>query len=58
MGIDIPDIRQVIHWGLPSNKEEYVQETGRCGRDGEPAQAILYQGRGISGVVHSKQQLL
>ena len=29
MGIDCPDIRCIIHWGVPSNKEEYVQETGR-----------------------------
>ena len=46
MGIDCPDIRQVIHWGLPTNKEEYVQETGRCGRDGQPAEAVLYRGKG------------
>ena len=28
LGVDIPDIRRIIHWGLPSTKEEYVQETG------------------------------
>ena len=35
MGIDVPDIRAIIHWGLPSNEEEYVQETGRGGRYAE-----------------------
>ena len=44
MGIDCHDIRQVIHWGFPSTLEEYVQETGRCGRDGEPSVAIAYMG--------------
>ena len=45
LGVDIPDIRRIIHWGLPSTKEEYVQETGRAGRDGEDAHAILYEGK-------------
>lgn len=42
----IPDIQRVIHWGLPSGVEEYVQEAGRARQNGEPAQAILYQGKG------------
>lgn len=46
LGVDIPDVRRIIHWGLPSNLEEYVQEAGRAGRDGKPAQAILYVGKG------------
>lgn len=46
LGVDIPDIARVIHWGLPSNIEEYVQESGRAGRDGNKAVAILYQGKG------------
>ena len=46
LGIDIPDVRQVIHWGLTSTVEEYVQESGRAGRDGLSAQAIIYQGKG------------
>ena len=45
VGVDIPDHRRIIHWGLPSTKEEYVQETGRAGRDGEDAHATLYEGK-------------
>ena len=35
-----------IHWVLTSTEEEYVQESGRAGRDGLSAQAIIYQGKG------------
>ena len=41
MGIDCPDIRQIIHVGCSSDVEMYVQETGRAGRDGLPALALL-----------------
>lgn len=34
MGIDCPDVRQTVHWGLSSDVESYVQETGHAGRDG------------------------
>ena len=42
MGIDCPDVRRIIHWGPPSDIESYIQETGRAGRDGLPAFAVLY----------------
>ena len=41
MGIDCPNVRQVIHLGAPDDTESYIQETGRAGRDGLPALATL-----------------
>ena len=40
--VDIPDIARIINWGLPQSLEDLVQETGRAGRNGLQAQAILY----------------
>ena len=41
LGIDKPDIRYVMHYQAPASLEQYVQEAGRCGRDGRRANCIM-----------------
>lgn len=48
MGIDCPDVRQVIHWGVSDDIEMYIQESGRAGRDGLLSfSLVLYTGRDL-----------
>ncbi len=44
MGIDLPDVRLIVHFQTPGSVEAYYQEAGRAGRDGEPAHCLLFFG--------------
>jgi ATP-dependent DNA helicase RecQ len=55
MGIDKPDVRFVAHLDLPKTVEAYYQETGRAGRDGEPADAWLIYG--LQDIIKLRQMM-
>jgi ATP-dependent DNA helicase RecQ len=44
MGIDLPDVRLIVHFQTPGSIEAYYQEAGRAGRDGDPARCLLFFG--------------
>ena len=52
MGIDMPDIHQILHWGAPNDLEQYLQEIGRSGRDGKDSRAILFTSKGSRYAQH------
>ncbi|MBO0452182.1 RecQ family ATP-dependent DNA helicase [Candidatus Enterococcus murrayae] len=56
MGINKDNIRFVIHYDLPDSPENYLQEVGRAGRDGQPSQAILLYEEGDEHIHHFLQE--
>lgn len=58
LGIDCPDIRQIVHLGPPDDVESYLQATGRAGRDGKPSTAVLLKKKRRHPVDRAMQEYL
>ncbi len=54
MGLDAPNVREVIHWGPPDDIEMYVQESGRAGHGLQAFATLYYNGRDVSESVASR----
>jgi ATP-dependent DNA helicase RecQ len=56
MGLDVPNVRLVVHWQHPASMEDYLQEFGRAGRDGKPSVAVLFTGPDDVGLLRFMAQ--